>query len=495
MSFKRTLLSSALALSLLVQPTVMVQAQPVGIPSMGAASGAELTPGLEKLLGDAIMEQGRRDPTYIADLMVEQYLSEVGQRLAKYAPDSLQQNITIFALRDPEINAFALPGGYIGINSGLVLASKSEAELASVIGHEIAHVAQRHIARGMTQSSQSGHIMIAAMVGALLAALSGSADLAMGVATFGQAAAIDRQLGFSRQAEQEADRVGFQMLQKAGYDPTGMADMFKRLMEVSRLNEGPRNVYASTHPLSLQRLSDIESRITSLSGQNFHQDPAFWYVRAALRVIQAKSGSNLQNAMQAMRSEAESGSGVQRSAAEYGLAYAAWQRRDFATAEQHLAAARDGGRYQASALDVLAINLAQGQGEFQQAATLADQARRRWPDSQAVALVYVQSLQQQRQEQQAVDYLTTALRKWPHIPQFQKLLAEGYERLGEPIAARKAMAKYYQMIGALPTAVEQLQQARSRSKDFYEQSELDVQIRELRSRLESERLLLERFRS
>src|SRR5690606_40163585 len=230
-----TLLSVALT-SALPPPSV---AQPVGIPTIGAAGGAELTPSLERTLGIAIMEQGRRDPTYIADPSILQYLSEVGQRLARYAPDTLQQDINVFAVRDASINAFALPGGYIGIHSGLIINAQSEAELASVIAHEIAHVSQRHVARGMTQSAQSGHIMMAALAGALLAALSGSGDLAMGVATLGQAAAVDRQLGFSRQAENEADRVGLQMLERAGYDPSGMSAMFKRLMDVSRLNEGP----------------------------------------------------------------------------------------------------------------------------------------------------------------------------------------------------------------------------------------------------------------
>src|SRR5690625_6898201 len=140
----------------------------------------------------------------------------MGQRLAKAAPISINQKIRVFGVRDPSINAFALPGGYIGINSGLIATSRTEAELASVLAHEIAHVGQRHVARGMTQSAQTSHAMMAALAGALLAALSGSADLAMGVATFGQAAAIDRQMGFFRQAEKVGDRIGFLMLHRAG---------------------------------------------------------------------------------------------------------------------------------------------------------------------------------------------------------------------------------------------------------------------------------------
>lgn len=234
---KTHFLAGVLSASLLVVSPA-VKPQPVGIPSMGVASSAELSPGLEQTLGAAIMEQGRRDPSYISDPDVSQYLTELGNDLVHHATGAAGQPITVFSLRDRQINAFALPGGYIGINSGLVVASESESELASVIAHEIGHVIQRHIARGMTQSSQSSAIMMASLAGALLAALAGSGDLAMGVAAFGQAAAVDRQLGFSRQAEQEADRIGFEMMTRAGYDPRGMMQMFSRLSHVSRLNEG-----------------------------------------------------------------------------------------------------------------------------------------------------------------------------------------------------------------------------------------------------------------
>ncbi|WP_372871752.1 beta-barrel assembly-enhancing protease [Paenalcaligenes niemegkensis] len=494
-SVSKFLRLTLLMLSLTTALPPSAGAQPVGIPTMGSASGAELSPSLERTLGNAIMEQGRRDPTYIADPSILQYLGDVGRRLAQYAPDTLQQEINVFAVRDPSVNAFALPGGYIGIHSGLIVTAQTEAELASVIAHEIGHVSQRHVARGMTQSSQTGHIMMAALAGALLAALSGSGDLAMGVAAFGQAAAVDRQLGFSRQAEQEADRAGFQMLQKAGYDPAGMAAMFKRLMEGSRLNQGPGNVYASTHPLSVQRMGDIENRIGSTVVSNPRQDPEFWYVRAALRVIQARGGMALQTAVQTLTSDASAKEGVEQSAAWYGLAYAAWQRKDYPAAHEALEQARGEGVYDNATLDSLAINLAHAESRLDEAASLASEAWKAWPNHQGIALAYVQVLQQQGNDQQAIEFLRERSAQWPQVPRFQQLLAQSLERLGQPIASRKAMADYYVMVGALPTAVEQLQQARNRSSDFYEQSQLDVQIRTLRERLESERLLLERFRS
>ena len=492
----RSLLSLSLALSLAFSPIVPVQAQPMGIPSMGAASGAELSPALERTLGNAIMEQGRRSPEYVSDPDINQYLTDMGRKLAQYGP-TMAQPVTVFALRDSSINAFALPGGYIGIHSGLFTASQSESELASVLAHEIAHVAQRHVARGITQSAQSNHLLIAALAGALLGALAGSGDLAMGAAAFGQAAAVDRQLGFSRQAEQEADRVGFEMLLKAGYEPQGMVQMFQRLAAASRLNErATANEYASTHPISQQRESDISNRVRGLPSNNYQDTASFWYIRAKLMVMQAGGGQSLRVLEQGLQSSAnQAKTELERSAAQYGLAYIAQGRQDYAQARTLLAQARAQDKFQAPELDTLDIRIAIADRDVQGALALARQAWQRWPTSQGVALAYVQVLQQLGQNDQAQLFLMDRIKQWPDVPQLHQLLAQTYDRLGDGVKARRAMAEYYELVGALPTAVEQLQQARNLTEDFYQQSELDTQIRQLRERVESERVLLERFRS
>ncbi len=493
--FKLRAAGSALCVAgaLAVLPHAGAQAQPVGLPSMGVASAAELSPGLERTLGDAIMEQGRRDPAYIADPDVLQYLTDMGRSLVSHADTSVER-INVFALRDPHINAFALPGGYIGINSGLVVAAESESELASVVAHEIGHVLQRHIARGMTQSAQTGHAMIAALAGALLAALSGSPDLAMGVAAFGQAAAVDRYLGFSRQAEQEADRTGLDMMLKAGYDPAGMVRMFERLENASRLNQGGGgNAYTSTHPMSVQRMSDAQNRIMRATPRPGAGSDAFWYVRAKLRVEQARAGQALRAAEEVLRADTRQATGVKRSAAWYGLAYSAMKRRDYAGAAQALTQARADG-HDSAQIAGLEINLALAQGNAQRATQLGRQAVQRWPDSQGVALAQIEALQGSGQDEEAVRLLQSRIKQWPEVPRLWQLLAQSQERLGRRAEARKTMAQYYELTGALPAAVEQLQQARSMSTDFYEQSELDVRIRQMRKRLESDRALLERFK-
>lgn len=488
------ILCAGLVASLTVWP-LPAGAQPIGIPSMGSASSAELSPALERTLGDAIMEQGRRDPTYIADPDVSQYLTAMGRRLAAHAPGGTPQPITVFGVRDAQINAFALPGGYIGVNSGLVVSAQSESELASVIAHEIGHVVQRHIARGMTQRSQSSGVMMAALAAALLAALSGSGDLAMGVAAFGQAAAVDRQLGFSRQAEQEADRAGFEMMRKTGFDPGGMVRMFNQLSNASRLNEGTGGGgYTSTHPLSIQRMSDIQNRVSELPVIHHQDTDTFWYVRAKLRVAQARDGQALRLAMEKLQLDARQTSGVEQSAAWYGLAYADSRKKDFASAQRALDKAREGGR-NSPEIAALSVVLALGQGDQAQALALAQSAWDHWPDSQGIALARVDALQKTGRDSDAVTFLAERIKQWPELPRLYQLQAQSQERLGRKVEARRTMATYYELTGALPTAVEQLQQARGLSKDFYVQSELDVQIRTLKERLKSDRELLERFKS
>lgn len=486
-----TVIAVALSLQIAMLPAVV--AQPTGIPSMGAASGAELTPNLERTLGDAIMEQGRRDPQYVSEAVVTQYLTQLGEQLAKHSPVPLNYDISVFALQDRSINAFALPGGYIGIHTGLIAEADTEAELASVVAHEIAHVALRHVARGMTQGSQSNHLMIASLVGSLLAGLAGSADLAMGVAAFGQAAAVDRQLGFSRQAEQEADRVGYQMLQGAKFDPAGMSQMFRLLQKKSRLNESSDS-YATTHPLSAQRLADAENRAYSNKNVQFTENDEFWFVQAAVMVLQAQGGAAAETVQQRLQSRAHSRTGVAQAAAYYGLAYAAQKRRDNKIAQDYLQKALQVG-VPSAALDVLQVENLWSQNQNAQALQKAQAAWQRWPQNQAVALALVEAFNKQNQTNQAIPLLEQLVKKWPKEPRFFQLLAQGLEKTNKPIEAREAMAQYYILVGALPSAVDQLQQARSQSTDFYQQSTLDVQIRDLRERLERDRLLLERFKS
>lgn len=479
----------------LCMPTGSAWAQPMGLPNMGAASAAELSPMLERQLGEAIMAQGRRDPTFIDDPELTQYLTAMGYKLAGHASGE-SPKVSMFGVRDPEINAFAMPGGFIGVHTGLIVSSDSESELAGVLAHEIGHVSQRHIARGMTQQSQNGMVMMASMAAALLAAVAGGGgNLAMGVAAFGQAAAINRQLGFSRDAEREADRIGIQMLSKAGYDPDGMARMFSRLMNASRLNEGMGGgAWVSTHPLSIERMSDMQNRVRGLPAAHYSDSDDFWYIRAKMRVVQGRDPVSLRSAEQQLQDEARTLTGVKQAAAYYGLAQQALMHNKLDAAQNYLNQAMAGGRTSPQ-LAKLNIDILFAKNDKAQALGAAQVAIKRWPDHRALGIAYAQALNNLGQYADAQRFLRGRIEAWgSQEPGLYQLLAQSEERSGSPVQARRDMARFYVLTGAYAAAESQLQQARSLSKDFYEQSQIDVQVREVKEKMADERALLERFK-
>ena len=493
-SWRKRVAIAATALCLPAWTAAPAWAQPMGLPTIGSASNMELSPALERALGDLIIAQGRRDPAYVHDAEINQYLNDMGRRLAQHAMGPAPF-VDVFGVLDPQFNAFALPGGYIGINTGLIVQSDNESELAGVLAHEIAHVTQRHIARGLTQQRQSQTLALASVAAALLAALAGGANVAAGIAAFGQAAAIDQQLGYSRDAEREADRVGFHMLTKAGYDPNGMQSMFAKLMNNAQFNMGTSggNTYFSTHPLSIDRMTDMQNRTRLISASSVPSSDAFWYVRARALVLQTRERHEVARVVDRLQDEGRRLNGAPRSAAWLALSDLATQRRQYADAQRFLEYARQGVGA-SPFIERQAAALALAQGNATGALSISRQALTRWPDQRALAEIQARAMQQLGQHAQAAQFLRQQLKKWPtESPVFYQLLALNLSDAGQPAAARQAMAEYYVLTGALPAAMAQLQQAREMTQDFHQQSRIDAEIRQVRARMDDERALLQKF--
>jgi len=482
----------AAALCMVVAPATTF-AQPSGLPSIGAVSGADLSPAWEQRLGDSIIAQGRRDPSFVHDAELNQYLNDMGHRLAQNASGAVPR-IELFGVKDPAFNAFAMPGGYIGINTGLIVQADSEAELAGVMAHEIAHVTQRHIARGLTQRQQSDRMAMAAVAASLLAALAGGVDMAAGVAAFGQAAAIDQQLGFSRSAEREADRIGFQMLSQSGYDPEGLQAMFNKLMQTAQLNvNSTGDQYLSTHPLSIDRMTDMQNRTQTVPKGQYRDSDAFWYVRVKSMILQANSRQAVARVVERLQDEGRRKTGVQRSAAWWGLSGLASQAKQFTEAQRFLRYAREGVSDNAF-LTRQAGSIALAQEQPQRALDFANQGLQRWPQQRALAELKARSLQSLGRHAEAAKFLAQQTKKWSvQAPRLYEMMAQNLFEANEPIQARVAMADYYVITGAFPAAMAQLQQAREMSDDFHEKSKLDVRIRALSERMAEEQEVLERF--
>ena len=238
------------------------------LPALGDTVSEDFNPSAERHLGERIMVEVHRDPAYLDEPILQDYLQTIWQPLlaAARARGEISSEIEdrfaweSFLMRDRTVNAFALPGGYVGVHLGLIAITNTRDELASVLAHEMSHVTQRHIARSIAQSKRQSLLALASMIlGAI--AVSRSPEAAQAIVTGGQAAAIQGQLNFSRDMEREADRIGFGVLQQGGFAGSGMASMFERLQQASRLNDSNAFPYLRTHPLTSERIGEARQRL------------------------------------------------------------------------------------------------------------------------------------------------------------------------------------------------------------------------------------------
>ncbi|MEG1055578.1 MAG: M48 family metalloprotease, partial [Janthinobacterium sp.] len=348
-----------------------------------------------------------------------------------------------FAVRDPQLNAFALPGGFIAVHSALLLAAQTEAELASVLSHEIGHVAQRHIARMLGQQRQDALMPLAAILLAALASRAGG-DVAMGVFAAGQGLAIQRQLNFGRDAEREADRIGFQIMGEAGFDTTGMVAFFGRMQAASRSYSDLMPAYLQTHPLTTERIADIQARIRE---QPYKQRPDslnFHLARARARVLQDESVQGLLNAKAVFKTQLEQQSRFQVTAAHYGLSFVAVKQGKPVEAQKELDAA-NAALHQPAGPNVFTSGGTQGPNSLlaamalevllmpeqkpevaPQALKAADAARQQFPLSRGIARQYAEALIADKKLDQATLYLRDQVQLYKEEPELYDLLAKAY---------------------------------------------------------------------
>ena len=246
---------------------VPARAQLQVLPGLG--DGGEMTASAERQLGDQIARELYRDTDYIDDPVVGAYVQEIWQRLMTAARErgeltpELDERFAWVVLlgRDRNINAFALPGGYLGLNMGLVATGGSRDGLATALGHELSHVTQRHISRIMSRQGKQMPLMLAGLIlGMIAASKSRNADAGQAVIMGSQALFMQNQLSFSRDMEREADRVGFGVMTQAGFAPQGAATMFEKLQYAARLNDNGSYPYLRSHPLTSERISDMQGR-------------------------------------------------------------------------------------------------------------------------------------------------------------------------------------------------------------------------------------------
>src|SRR5882672_7555444 len=327
------------ALAVAVMPRAFGQtagqtaAQTMGqtLPDLGGGDSV-LSPQLERRIGESIMREIRfRDPSYLDDPEVNDYLTALGSQLA-----GSRQDFEFFGIRDSSINAFALPGGFVAVHTGLISTAETESELASVLAHEVSHVTQRHIARMLSQQQQMQVPMMVALAAAILLGRS-RPDLAIGAAMGAQAAGVQASLSYSRDFEREADRIGIQRLDEAGFDAHAMAAFFEKMQRSSRVSEDSTMPgYFRTHPVTSERIADVQNKAASMPYRQHADSPEFQLVRAKIR---ADSGE-ARDAVVSFESVLREHRYANEAAARYGLALALLRAGKVSQAQAELERAR-----------------------------------------------------------------------------------------------------------------------------------------------------------
>ena len=450
-------------------------AQSINLPDLGDSAQAEVTPQMERRIGESIMREIRRDPDYVDDPEIKDYVNAIGHRLVA-ASGETRQEFEFFVLRDRTVNAFAMPGGYIGVHTGLLLAAQTESEFASVLGHEIAHVLQRHAARQYESQSRVSKLSLIAMALALLAGRS-NPNVAQAAIVAGQAAPAAVFLNYSRDYEREADRLGYQLLDGAGFDTAGMPGFFERLQKSTRLYENNAPTYLRTHPLNTERIADMQNRSANAPYRQRPDSTEFQFVRAKIRATDGRPDEAVAFFRTALAEKRFSN----EAAVRYGYAAAAVRAKDWKTAETEITAARKLVPSN-QMIETLAARIKTDTGDLAGAEKILAAARANFPDSASVRLAYAEVLQRLGRNKEAIAQLEELTKGDLREPRIYELIAKSYAALGQRTAQHRALAESYVLRGSVPAAIEQLQFAQAAGDtDFYTLSAIDARLRDLKA--------------
>ncbi len=472
------------------------------LPDLGDVAQATVTPREERQIGMQIMREIRADSSYLDDPEIADYLSRLGYRLISAAGQTNTDNpFEFFAIDDSSINAFALPGGFIGFHTGLITAAQNESELASVMAHEIAHVTQKHLARMISDSSYMGIIgSIAALAIAILASRS-NPQAGQAVLATAQAGAIQSQLNFTRKHEKEADRVGFNMLVKADFDPHGMSSFFERMQHASRYYENGIPSYLMTHPVTHERIADIQNRTRELGYRQIPDSLEFHLVRAKIRA----SRGNPTSIVKEFKARLQDKRYINEIAERYGLIQALLRAKQFKQADEELntlyqtiqtdPAARalknhrlgnpiqvEGDYPQSEAMiETLAARVKLDNGQIDKAFKLYQTALQSYPYYRALVYDYADALLKHKDAQAALNFIDSQSRSIHNDTRLYRLTAQCHAALGNALQQHQAEAEALIREGNLRAAIEQLQIAlRYKHDNFYQLSSVEARLRQLK---------------
>lgn len=499
-------LLTLLAAATLALPGAPLNAQ-VNLPALGDSVSQDLDVGSERRLGDQVMRQIRIDPDYVQDALLQEYLEGIWNPLVAAARklghigDETQARFAWepFLVRDKSVNAFALPGGFVGTHLGLIQMTVSRDELASVLAHELSHITQRHIARRIAGDSRNSMVAIAGLLLGILAASRGNIEAANAGIVGGQAAATQLSLNFSRDMEREADRVGFNVLVEAGFAGSGMVSMFERMEQAYHLMDNGSYPYLRSHPLTSERIGDARTRLALEPFSRPRGLAEHALMAARSRVLmdpRVEAWRVLENYDAGARKDASNG--YEQLGARYAASLAAIKLRDFERAEASLRSAELSlqliapspaeAAAAARTLTYLRAELAEARGRPADGIVALDalkgeKSRPMLMQRVGLALASVPMPAAGPALREAADALQTHVSLEPNDALAWHELALIWEKLGQPLRAVRAQAETHAAAGDLNGAIDRLRsglrQSRGPDADQVEASVIDARLRTL----------------
>lgn len=484
----RALTSMVLALVLVVPPHIEPVAAQVKLPDLGGRVEV-LPPDEARAFPAEFRNYMRAQGLLIDDPLVMSYFDDMGFRLVMHS-DARNRSFHFYVLRIPGINAFAAPAGVVALNSGLILAASTADEVAGVLAHEVSHVSQNHLVRGLEEAQRVSMPMMLATFGLILAgSMAGGldGDAAQGLLMTGLGLSQQSQINYTRQNEIEADRIGIQLMARAGYQPSGLVSFFDTLNRWSRsMGAGPPE-YLRTHPMTVNRIAEARERAEKIDSPAAASDDDFYFIQARLRVLMSQHADEAIDWF-----ERNLGSGSPHpDALRYGLGLALLRSGQFDRIEAILEALRH-ARGDNQILRLFEGELRLAQGRVDQALTIFEGLLHDYGQSRPIVIAYAEALLHENDPDRAAyaaTLLREQLRRSPDDLKLTELMALAADRAGDPVRAAEAVATNYHQRGGLPQAIEQLERILERDDlNYYERARIAARLDQLRvERLRSNR--------
>ncbi len=442
-------------------------AENTALPEIGDSSGSFMTPTQERHLGQAFMRNVRNAMPIISDPFLNSYIESLGRRLSRQSGDN-NLPFHFFLVNKQSINAFAGPGGYIGIHTGLISTTESESELAAVLAHEIAHVTQRHLMRTFQMADDMSLATTALVIAAIvLGAATDNADMGMAAATGVQAGMLQRQINFTRANEKEADRIGIKTTSDSGFDPRAMPVFFQRMGKANRLYDSKQlPEFLRTHPVTTNRIADSMGRAETYPYRQYPDSVEYHLIRATIREQKFRDPHA---AVKFYSSGLRDGRYRNAEGQRYGLVRALIRTRDYKRARSELNKLLKKSPRRTHYI-ALKADLAHRSGNPKQAINILRNGLQLHPGNYPLTIYYSDMLLGAGEAKKAQRSLKRLLKKRPLDAELHKMIARAAGDSGRTSEGHKYMAEYYYLNGNLVSAIQHLETALNDKKSSYYRS-------------------------